>query len=78
MASIRRVLEALDEIARLKRADALLCHVANRRLSGRMMARCGWQLHFPSLWGCHYIKRFYGVYPPPAGWICSASEPAVV
>ena len=63
--SFRRVLDVLDEIARLKRTDALLCELANGRISGEMMLRWGWEPHCPSRWRRHYIKRFYGDYPPP-------------
>lgn len=72
-----RTLDALDEIARLKRSDALLCDVANWRVSPKMMARRGWEPHCPSRWHRHYIKRFYGQYPPPAAWIASSGEPRV-
>ncbi len=67
--TFRRVLEVLDEIARLKQSDALLCELWNSRISRRMMVRWGWQPHCPSGWHRHYIKRFYGEYPPLAGWI---------
>jgi hypothetical protein len=67
--SLRRALDVLDEIARLKRSDALLCDAGNWRLSTRMMARCGWVPHCPSRWHRHFIKRFYGSYPPPAAWL---------
>ena len=75
-ASISRVLEALDHIARLKRTDAVLCDVTNRRISTRMLTRRGWQPHSPSRWHRHYIKRFYGAYPPAAGWIARDALPA--
>jgi len=35
----------LDEIARIKGADALLCEVANFRISDRLMTRWGWTPH---------------------------------
>lgn len=76
--TLRRALDTLDEIARLKQTDALLCQVSNRRISGRMLARCGWEPHCPAGWRRHYIKRFYGDYPPPAGWILSAACPGAV
>jgi hypothetical protein len=69
LCTVRRMLEALDEIARIKRSDAILCDAANWRLSTAIMARFGWQPHAPSRWHRHFIRRFYGVYPPPAGWI---------
>ena len=68
-ATYRRVLEALDEIARIKGSDAILCDLANRRITQSMMHRWGWEPHKPSRWHRHYIKRFYGVYPPRAKWI---------
>ena len=70
-ATYRRVLEALDEVARIKGIDAMLCDLANRRITGSMMRRWGWEPHKPSLWHRHYIKRFYGVYPPRAMWLVS-------
>jgi len=59
LATIRKALAVLEEIARLKGVDALLCDVSNRRISDRLMAREGWQFHFPSLLHRHYIKRFW-------------------
>jgi len=53
----------LDEIARIKRTDALLCDVGNSRISDRLMRRFGWQPHKPQRWHRNYIKRFYGEYP---------------
>jgi len=76
--TFRTVLEVLDEIARLKGTDALLCEVSNWRISRRMMARWGWQPHRPSRWRRHYIKRFYGVYPPPASWLARQRDPVAV
>jgi hypothetical protein len=62
-ATFHRALATLDEIARLKRSDALLCDAANFRISPRLMAREGWQAHTNSRWHRNYIKRFYGEYP---------------
>ena len=70
-ATYRRVLEALDEVARIKGIDALLCDLANRRITGSMARRWGWEPHKPSLGHRHYIKRFYGVYPHRASWLVS-------
>lgn len=64
-ATFRRAAEALDEVARVKRSDALLCDVWNQRISARLLARWGWEPHKPQRWHRNYIKRFYGVYPPP-------------
>ena len=66
MKTICRAVAVLDEIARLKRADALLCDVSNWRISTRQIARWGWEPHCPSRWHRHYIKRFYGEYPQPS------------
>jgi hypothetical protein len=68
LASLVRALDVLDEIARLKRSDALLCDVGNWRIGTKLLARWGWTPHCPSRWHRHYIKRFYGEYPPPAKW----------
>ena len=65
-ASFRTVRTAglvLDEIAKIKRSDALLCDASNRRISDRLLHRWGWQAHSPSLWRRNFIKRFYGEYP---------------
>ncbi len=61
--TLRCALEVLDEIARIKQSDALLCDVANWRVTPAMMARWGWVPHCPSVWHRHCIKRFYGQYP---------------
>jgi len=62
--SIHVGLGVLDEIARLKKSDALLCDVGNWRISERFMRRWGWVPHCPTAWWHrHFIKRFYGKYP---------------
>ena len=71
LATCRSVSEALDEVARIKGVDALLCELSNRRIAGSMVRRWGWEPHKPSLWHRHYIKRFYGIYPPQAKWLVS-------
>jgi len=63
LATVHRALEVLDEIAQIKRSDALLCYAANFRLSSAMLARYGWEQHAASRWHRNYIKRFYGEYP---------------
>lgn len=72
--SLLRAADTLDEIARLKRSDALLCDVANWRISTPMLARFGWVPHCPSRWHRHFIKRFYGQYPPRPAWIAAAEQ----
>jgi hypothetical protein len=69
LATWHRAREVLDEIARLKGTDALLCDAANWRLSPEILARFGWSPHCPSRWHRHYIRRFYGAYPPQPGWV---------
>lgn len=73
--TVTRALAVLDEIARLKRSDALLCDVGNWRITTKLMGRWGWQPHCVSRWHRYYIKRFYGKYPPPVKWISSATTP---
>jgi hypothetical protein len=78
LASLNRVLETLDEIARIKRSDALLCDVSNWRISTAIMTRGGWQPHCPSIWHRHFIKRFYGAYNPSVGLVDLSRELAAV
>jgi hypothetical protein len=66
LATLTRALAVLDEIARCKASDALLCDVANWRITTKLIGRFGWTPHNPSRFHRHYIKRFYGVYPPSA------------
>ena len=70
--SLRRALDVLDEIARLKKTDALVCEVTNDRISPRILARWGWEPHCEHRQGRHFIKRFYGEYPTPAAWIAKS------
>jgi hypothetical protein len=63
MKTIRTVLTTLDEIARIKQSDAILCDVIGSDISPRVLARWGWEKHAPSLFHHNYIKRFYGDYP---------------
>lgn len=72
LATFRRALLALDEVARIKRSDAILCDAWNERISDRLLAREGWEPHKPDRWHRNYIKRFYGVYPQ-TGWNDAAS-----
>ncbi len=59
LATVRRVLQTLDEIAGIKGVDALLCDAANWRLSTAIMCRWGWEPHCPSYWHRHFIRRFH-------------------
>jgi hypothetical protein len=58
MKTIHTALRTLDEIARLRRAQAIVCDAANPRLSHRLMERYGWVRHCEHLRGRHYIKRY--------------------
>ncbi|RIK75784.1 MAG: hypothetical protein DCC68_20585 [Planctomycetota bacterium] len=65
--TIRAALATLDEIARIKGTDAILCDVIGSDISDRLLARWGWESHAPSLFHRNYIKRFYGAYPNRRG-----------
>jgi hypothetical protein len=58
LATIQAALGGLDEIAKVKGSDAIVCDASNSRLSDRMMARYGFEKHAPTLPGHHFIKRF--------------------
>jgi hypothetical protein len=60
LATVQGGLAILDEIARLKQSDAILCDASNRRLSERLMARFGWQPLGGKSQGRSFVKRFYG------------------
>ena len=76
LATLRCALQVLDEVACVKRTDAILCDARNPRISGRLLARCGWEPHHPQRWHRHYIKRFYGLYPAPRTEMTGVSVPA--
>jgi hypothetical protein len=57
LASIRRALAVLDEIARLKGTLSIVCDVSNARISDRLLKRWGWEPHAPMRWHRNYIKR---------------------
>jgi hypothetical protein len=80
LATFYAALDALDEIARIKQTDALLADVLNPRISARFLTRRGWLPHKPSRWHRHFIKRFYGEYPPARDALHSvdAAEPASI
>lgn len=59
-----RSLQILDQIAFLKRSDAILAEISNEKISDRLMERFGWQRHLERKRQRHWIKRFYGEYPP--------------
>lgn len=62
IATCQAAIRTLEAIAQIKRTDAMLCDVANSRLSDRLLARFGWEAHRPQRWHRNFIKRFYGSY----------------
>ena len=58
LATAQAALAALDELAKVKRSDAIVCDASNLRLTDRMLARYGYKKHAPKLHGQHFIKRF--------------------
>jgi hypothetical protein len=78
LATFQRALQVLDDIARIKRTDAIVCDVWNDRISDRLLQRWGWEPHLPKRWHRNFIKRFYGTYPEPSVEMRRfASQPAV-
>lgn len=55
--SVERVNRAIEGLARLSNADAIVCQSIHPRLNDRVMARLGFDRHAFSLPGRHYIKR---------------------
>lgn len=53
----------LDEIARIRGAQAIVAHVTNSQISDRLLQRLGWEPHLPHWQGRHWIRRFYDGYP---------------
>jgi hypothetical protein len=66
LATARGALVVLDEIARLKRSDAIFADASNGRISDRLLARWGWEPLGGKSRGRSFVKRFYGEYPPLA------------
>lgn len=63
--TFRGAVRLLDEIARVKQVDALLCDASNQKISDRLLRRWGWESHAPSRFHRNFIKRLYGNYPEP-------------
>jgi hypothetical protein len=74
LATFRRALVALDEIAALKRVDAIVTDASNRRISERLLARWGWEPNGKSRWHRPYIKRLYGKHSA-SGAVMEADQP---
>jgi hypothetical protein len=62
LATFRGALAVLDEIARLKHSEAIVCQASNSRISDRLLTRWGWQPHTADRRSRNFIKRFYGDY----------------
>lgn len=60
--SFRLATRILDEIARIKKSDAIVCEVTNAFISNRLLKRWGWEQHLQDRPTRHFIKRFYGEY----------------
>jgi hypothetical protein len=73
LATVHSALATLDEIARVKRTDAIVCEASNGRLSDRVLRRYGWETHLEDSGRRHFIKRFYGTYPQPAACLSRPS-----
>lgn len=63
--TFRGAVRLLDEIARIKQVDALLCDVSNGKISDRLLGRWGWEPYAPSRLHRNYIKRIYGCHAEP-------------
>ena len=55
--TLYRAVVVMDEIARLKEAQAIVCQTISLRASERLMNRWGYVRHAQSLGENHYIKR---------------------
>ena len=55
----------LDEIARIRKASAIVAHVSTESISDRLLNRLGWERHLQHWSGRHWIRRFYDGYPEP-------------
>ncbi len=64
-ATVRQAALVLDEVARIKQTDAIVCEASNHRISDRLLRRWGWEPHLLHRRRRHFIKRFYGTYPAP-------------
>ena len=64
LATIRGALCVLDELARLKRSDAILCDVATMRISDRLLARWGWAPHVVAAAASHNSSSAFTAHYP--------------
>jgi hypothetical protein len=61
--SFLAAINLLNEIARIRSAQAIVAHVSNGKISDRFLRRQGWQQHMNDWNGRHWIRRFYDGYP---------------
>ncbi len=59
-------MDVLNQIAYIKRSDAILAEFTNPRISDRFLKRRDWEQYMEDQPKRHWIKRFYGTYPPYA------------
>ena len=62
--TVRQATKIFDQVARIKNSNAIVTEVVNPRITDRLMTRLGWARHCLHQTGRHYIKRFYGDFPP--------------
>jgi hypothetical protein len=55
--TILRASATLDAVARIRRCEAIVCHVTNRRMSDRVLSRFGWEKQAIHPRRRHFIKR---------------------
>ena len=71
-------LDVLDQIAYIKRSDALIAEVSNKRITDRALRRWGWERYVEHKPKRHWIKRFYGTYPELATKLLRPNYDAVI
>ncbi|MCG8583937.1 MAG: hypothetical protein MI757_04405 [Pirellulales bacterium] len=59
-ATFRGAVCVLEQVAEIKRSDAILCDLGNPRISDRLLDRWGWEPLKQNRWHRQFIKRFYG------------------
>lgn len=57
LATLRMGLRVLDEVGKLHRVQAIVCHATEPKLTEKVMEYFGYVRHAPQLKGHHYIKR---------------------
>ena len=57
-ATFRTAVRTLEAIAHQRNSHAIVAHVANAKISDRLLERLGWQRHCLDWKGRHWIRRF--------------------